>query len=126
MRILITGSREWPRPEVVHGHIEMAVAEHCRDSSVTIIHGAARGVDTFAHQWCETHPMYGAVFVVEEIHRAAWKSPERKAAGIWRNRRMVDAGADLCLAFICQGSAGATHCADYAEKAGITVRRLLA
>lgn len=45
------------------------------------------------------------------------------AAGVYRNQAMVDLGADLCLAFIHNGSSGASHCAAAAEAAGIDTRR---
>jgi len=36
---------------------------------------------------------------------------------------MVGAGADVCLAFICAGSAGASHTARLAKDTGIPTRR---
>ena len=44
-------------------------------------------------------------------------------AGHRRNQDMVDGGADVCLAFIANASAGATHCAEAAEAAGIVTIR---
>lgn len=44
-------------------------------------------------------------------------------AGYRRNLAMVESAPDLCLAFIHRGSRGASHCAQAAEDAGITVIR---
>jgi hypothetical protein len=46
-------------------------------------------------------------------------------AGLRRNRQMVETAPDLVLAFIDPKSRtkGASHCADYAEQAGIRVIR---
>ena len=129
MRILVTGSRSWPNPESVCKSLEYAIMEkYDRSDTVTIIHGGCpRGVDHFTHEWCKLTPCLGNIYVVEEIYRAHWEGPEKRAAGFWRNRRMVEAGADLCMAFIHNESRGATHCADVAERFGIkTFRYLLA
>lgn len=115
MRILITGSRTWQD----NGTIERALWRLMNDvnlpwfgsPNVTIVHGGARGADTIAGNvgWKQG-------WVVEE-HRANWK--EGKGAGLIRNAYMVSLGADVCLAFINQGSRGATHCATLAREAGI-------
>lgn len=137
-RVIVTGSRNWPahrRDEVWEALAR--VAGECRSDRLVVVHGGCKtGVDFHARTWCENTPVFGfGLYVVEEVHRAAFKA-QGSGAGPWRNRRMVDAGADLCLAGILpcsrpgcadpqpHGSHGATHCAGYAEHAGIPVRRI--
>lgn len=57
-----------------------------------------------------------------EHHSADWKT-DGKRAGYLRNAEMVALGADICLAYIKNGSRGATMPARMAEKAGITTIR---
>lgn len=121
MRVLVTGSRDWPAPGSV-GEALISVASETRDSSLTVVHGGARGADTIAHNFCVAYPCFGnGVWVVEEVHRPSW-SAQGKSAGMWRNRRMVDSGIGLVLAFIKDESRGATHCLEYATKAGVPSR----
>jgi hypothetical protein len=125
-RILVTGSRTWDDIEAVAAAIDTAVDESGA-SEVVVVHGACpRGADQMAAEYVEeTSGWYGdflARQVTEERHPADWERLGKRA-GFARNAEMVNLGADICLAFIRDGSRGATHTADLAEKAGIPVRR---
>lgn len=116
-RILITGSRDWDDGLTVEAALAMAVYQHV---PAVIVHGACRtGADAIAARWTRTHRVIG---LSEEAHPALWQW-HGKAAGPRRNAEMVAAGADVCLAFIRNGSRGASHTAALAEQAGIPTRR---
>lgn len=120
-RILVTGSRDWEDLGLVYETLRNAW--HWVQGPVIVIHGGCpTGADDMAHCWAR--PLRG-VNVTEEIHRADW-AKHGKAAGPIRNRQMVDAGADVCYAFIKNRSRGATGCADMAERAGIETIRFRA
>ncbi|MFF9118314.1 SLOG family protein [Streptomyces massasporeus] len=122
-RVLVTGSRDWPMPAVVWGALNDVRDEALiTDRSVVIVHGACpRGADDHAVKWCTTATQF-VNGVTEERHPANWQI-NGKRAGFIRNAHMVNLGADLCLAFIRNGSRGASHTARLAEEAGIPVRR---
>lgn len=141
MRILVTGSRNWADANAVGRALYGAMQEAINGSpdwEITIVHGACpTGADRIASDFCESeaHWLEAAnTRLVEERHPADWRK-HGKAAGFRRNAEMVNAGADICLAFIgpCSkrgcpdpqphGSHGASHTADLADKAGIPVRR---
>lgn len=82
---------------------------------VTLVHGKARGADQMAE-----------AIAIElgwdvEAHAAEWTKYGR-AAGSLRNQAMVNAGADICLAFPLPSSIGTRDCIRRAEIAGIPVR----
>lgn len=113
-RILITGSRDWTDLTI----IQNAITVHTLGKSkwrTTIVHGA-----------CPTGADYlAAKFALDkglnvEAYPADWDKYGR-AAGPMRNQRMVDLGADICLAFPLGESRGTRHCMKAAEKAGIKV-----
>jgi len=116
-RILVTGSRDWDNFDVV----QAALATACyQNVPAVIVNGACpTGADAIASWWIRSHKVIG---LTEERHPADWTTHGR-AAGPIRNKHMVDLGADIALAFIRNGSRGATGCADLAEAAGIPVRR---
>ncbi|MFE0887879.1 SLOG family protein [Streptomyces rochei] len=122
-RVLVTGSRDWPTPDVVWAALNNVRDEALiTDRRLIVVHGACpRGADAHASRWCKTANGF-VNGVAEEAHPANW-GLEGKRAGFVRNARMVNLGADVCLAFIKDGSRGATHTARLADQAGIPVRR---
>jgi hypothetical protein len=122
-RVLVTGSRTWDDKDFIWNVLDVLLTE-LRD--VTIVHGACpKGADAIAQGWVRHKLVNGGGQVRAERHPADW-STHGKAAGFRRNAEMVSLGADICLAFIRDGSKGATHCAAAAERAGIPVRRFTA
>lgn len=104
---------------------------------ITVVHGAARGADTIAGRIATA---WGMVFEPHPVTGDDWRAPcqaeckpgHRRigrggrdycpAAGNYRNQRMVDLGADVCIAFPLGVSRGTRDCMERAEAAGIPVR----
>lgn len=119
-RILVTGSRAWTDRDTVYEALDDIWVNTFVDRSLTVVHGdAATGADAIANTWA----LANGVSVIR--HPAKWREwgVYNPQAGLARNRLMVELGADICLAFIKNGSSGASHCARLAEEAGIPVRR---
>lgn len=120
-RILVTGSRDWDDKERLYAVLSTAVYQHL---PAVIVHGACpTGADAQAAWWVRMHGR--TLDVIEEPHPANWRPGGKfdRSAGFRRNAEMVVAGADICLAFIKDGSRGASHTARLAEQAGIHTRR---
>ncbi|MFJ3289954.1 SLOG family protein [Streptomyces sp. NPDC086669] len=118
--MLVTGSRDWEDREAVFRAIA-AVRQEVGERPITVVHGdCPTGADAMAAYLClRQGPGFN---LTEEAHPANWQL-EGKQAGPIRNARMVNLGADICLAFIRNGSRGASQTARLAEQAGIPVRR---
>lgn len=119
-RLLVTGSREWANRTIIADALIEGWRE-LRDGGevgggVVLVHGDCRGADRIAAS------IWRGVGLRLEPHPARWLEFGRRAGHV-RNQAMVDCGADLCLAFILNGSPGATMCATMAVAAGIPVRR---
>jgi hypothetical protein len=115
-RILVTGSRDWEDLTLICSALAAAAAG-TPDEQIVLIHGACpTGADRMAAAFAG-----GKDWGIER-HPADWDR-YGKSAGFRRNAEMVALGANVCVAFIKNGSRGATHTADLAEKAGIPVKR---
>lgn len=123
IRILVTGSRKWQDVALVGGALEDTwydASQAYYGHRLVVVHGdCPQGADALAKQWAINNG------IPQEAHPADWDQ-YGKRAGFVRNQQMVDMGADVCLAFIKDGSRGASHTAARAEEAGIPVRRFTA
>lgn len=111
MRMLITGSRNHDNKDLIVDSIEFYLGESYIED-VTIIEGGARGADRIARE----HGLDMGYSI--ETFNADWKQYGKKAGGI-RNQKMVDSGADICLAFPLKNSIGTYDCVRRAKKSGI-------
>jgi hypothetical protein len=131
MRILITGSRNWTDRQTLC----QVLLDLCWDldkSVPVIVHGAAPGADSLAAWWAnatgrksEAHPADWERACDNNCHhkpRTKNGKPYCPMAGHLRNQKMVDLGADICLAFPMPGSRGTWDCVRRAEQAGIPVK----
>jgi YspA, cpYpsA-related SLOG family len=116
-RVLVTVSRDWDDLKTIESAL-YSLRRDVRGEDILIVHGASQ------MDWAIAGMAY-AMRMYHEPHPADWTTHKR-AAGPIRNQEMVDAGADICLAFIKNNSRGASDCARRAEAAGIAVRRVIA
>lgn len=111
MRVIITGSRKWTDREAI-----AEVLRELRDTGATLVSGACpTGADRIAEE------IWDSWDLPIERHPADWYT-YGKAAGPIRNQLMVNAGADLCIAFPLDWSRGTLDCIHRANAAGIPVR----
>ncbi|QNN99542.1 DprA-like DNA processing chain A [Streptomyces phage TieDye] len=119
MRVLVTGSRDWPDISAVFEALSLLYEDGV---PFILVHGACpTGADAMAQEWADEMNRMGYSVEVED-HPADWNGPRKRGAGFARNAEMVKLGADRCLAFIHNESNGATHCSELAEKAGINTQ----
>ncbi len=114
LRILITGSRYWS-DWIKLADVLKRYASYSTDE-VVIVHGdCPTGADQLAEQWATERK------IRTEKHPAKWEK-YGKAAGPKRNQKMVDLGADICIAFPLPDSRGTVDCMNKAKAANIPVK----
>jgi hypothetical protein len=89
MRILVIGDRRW-HCHAIAEQILLRLLQRC-GRNIVIVNGGAPGVDWAFSKACRE------LGVEIEVHTADWRTPGN-IAGPARNREMVQAGADLCIA----------------------------
>lgn len=116
LRVLVTGSRIWEDRQQVYQDLSDINNDTGTAGSVTLIYGKAPGLDTMA---AEIGEEFGWIM---EGYAAEW-DVYGKNAGPIRNQRMVDSGADLCLAYplTLDSYSGTLNCMTKAHAAGIPV-----
>lgn len=133
MRILVTGSRSWDRPEPIWSILDILAKETAAiGDELTVVHGACfptpneatgrmpeESADYLAELWCRRHDH--PLDVTVERHPANWARCGKRA-GFVRNQEMVRLGADLVLAFLRDESPGTTRCIELAEGEGLVVQ----
>lgn len=114
VRVLVTGSRDyWNVGNVTVGlNFAVELFPPVDHSEVVLVHGDARGADSLCAEFAESRG-WGV-----EPHPADWSAG--RGAGPVRNQEMVDAGADVLVAFPLDDSVGTWDCYDRAYRAGIT------
>lgn len=104
MKILIAGSRiGFPDEQKIHSILDY-VRERSNKPFEFVVHGGARGVDTYADNWAKLRNIETIPFPVSN---AEWKE-YGKRAGILRNKEMALV-ADGLIAFCANNSKGTWH-----------------
>jgi hypothetical protein len=111
-RVIVTGSRYLADRSLML-HTLAAVRSQFGQDTV-IVHGGAKGADTLAADCADE------LGLKTEAWPADWKTHGR-SAGPKRNQAMVNAGADMCIAFLVEGQPcnGTRDCARRARLARI-------
>ena len=113
-RLLVTGSRTWTDRKAIHQALRDWWDSTGRNPQAVLVSGACpKGAYRIAEEIWEKNGL------TVERHPADWDQ-YGKRAGFVRNKAMVDSAPDHLVAFIMNGSKGASHTLRLATEAGIS------
>ena len=92
-RVLMCGGRDWIQRDTTFRLLD----EYLLSNPISVvIHGAARGADTLAHEWAQSR---GIPVMPFPVTSQEWQTIGRSAGHV-RNQRMLDQGKpDVVIAF---------------------------
>lgn len=109
--IIVTGSRHWDDAQELYHFLDKVVSKF-GGQEIRLIHGAAKGADTMAHNWAMERGYTSTGYP------ANWQE-FGKSAGMRRNRWMLDAFPNaLVVAFPLPGGKGTQGMMAEAKKRG--------
>jgi hypothetical protein len=118
-RVLLTGSRTWDRPDVIHSRLDaMRAAAEANGYEFVLVHGGCpKGADLIGHQWA----LYTGTPC--EVYPADWRRYGRSAGAV-RNSMMIDTKPDEVIGFLRDNSGGTSGCLNEARARGLRVTQV--
>lgn len=126
MRVIVCGGRDYGDVVTIRRELEEFTWAH-RHEDVTVVHGDAPGADRHAGGQAKLLQLPVDEFPAdwhgpcrpECYHRPRKAGEKCPAAGVYRNQEMLDAGADLVIAF--PGGRGTADMVSRARETGVEV-----
>lgn len=119
MRVLVRGSADWAEPGEVFEVLNRTYLQH---GPFVLVHGGgATGTDNAARVWMKTAGR--DLGCLEVVHPANFERDGKHARSV-RDKRLVEAGADLALIFSTPGDEEARQVLDLVKEAGIQVQEV--
>jgi len=118
-RVIVTGARDFDNVLMVVSALNDMYTQY---GKFQLVHGGCpTGADKIADDWYWKHGWRTYCYAEPQVYEARWDI-EGNAAGPLRNRRMVNGGAEMGLAFPLGDSRGTYDCVSKLKIAKIKTR----
>jgi len=116
IRVIVCGGRDYHEADLLYSLLDRELNGRWHGLDVVVVTGGCTGADIMAEAWADERGL------TVEKHLADWHRHGR-AAGPFRNQKMLDLGADYVVAF--PGGRGTADMVRRAEGAGVPVLKLV-